>query len=85
MTATERFVVDVPAKLAAAIREQVRSRRFDTLSDAVTAGLEVVTDEDPALEAWIAGPLTAAYDAVAAGKAESYTSDEVKARLGIRE
>lgn len=85
MTATERFVVDVPAKLAAAIRDQVRSGRFDTLSDSVTAGLEVVTDEDPAWEAWIAGPLTAAYDAVVAGKAEFYTSDEVKARLGIRE
>lgn len=84
MTATERFVVDVPTKLAAAVRDQVRSGRFDTLSDAVAAGLKAVTDEDPELEAWIAGPLAAAYDAVEAGTAKFYSSDDVKASLGVR-
>ncbi|KQN25582.1 hypothetical protein ASE86_05035 [Sphingomonas sp. Leaf33] len=84
MTTTERFVVDVPSSLASVVRDQVSSGRFDSLSDAVTAGLEAVTDEDPELEAWIAGPLAAAYDAVEARRTTFYSSDEVKARLGIR-
>ncbi len=84
MPATEGFVVDVRSKLASVVRYQVSSGRFDSLSDAVTAGLEAVTDAAPELEAWIAGPLAAAYDAVGAGKATFYSPDEVTARLGIR-
>ncbi len=81
MPATERFVVDVPSKLAAVVRDQVSSGRFDSLSDAVTAGLEAVTDEDTELDRWLRDTVAPICNSIEAGTATLLTLEEARARL----
>ncbi len=84
MPATERLVVDVPTTLASALREQVSAGRYNSLSDAVTAGLEAISEDDRGLEAWLRDVVVPICDSVDAGTATLLSSNAVKVRPGIR-
>lgn len=81
MPATERLVVDVPTTLASALREQVSAGRYDSLSDAVTAGLEAMAEDDRGVEAWLRDVVVPICDSVDAGTATLLSLEEARARL----
>jgi putative addiction module CopG family antidote len=86
MEATRRLETDVPEDLAGWVEAQVEAGRFANKSEAVTAGLALLQDEeeaanDPQWEAWLRTEVAAAYDEWKANPLGGLTADEVRAFL----
>ncbi|MES2338805.1 MAG: type II toxin-antitoxin system ParD family antitoxin [Pseudomonadota bacterium] len=80
----EKLSVEVPADLAASVRARVQSGQYASESEAVTAALSAAEDDAQGIETWLRGPVAEAYDAVERCESVLMTSDEVRARLGLR-
>lgn len=86
MGAMERITVELPQDLVERLRARVAAGDFPSESVAILEALLWVEDEgdpDPAIDAWLRGPVAAAYDAVSDGTAVVHSSDEARQRLGI--
>lgn len=82
MRATRQMSVTLPNAMADAVRARVVSGRYASESEVIREGLRALADQERAVEAWLRGPVGAAYDEVENGTAELMTLEEVRASLG---
>ena len=76
-----RISIDVPDDVADAVRAHVASGRFDSESDVVRAGLELLDERNGSVDAWLRTEVAHAYDEWKADSSGGLTIDEVRARL----
>lgn len=82
MRATRQMSVTLPHAMADAVRARVASGAYASESEVVREGLRALAEQERAVEAWLHGPVAAAFDAVDAGTADLMTAEEVRASLG---
>jgi antitoxin ParD1/3/4 len=67
--------------MADALRERVQSGEYASESEVVREGLRALWARDQAVEAWLRGEVTEAYDALAADPSRGVSADELRSRL----
>ena len=81
MRTSRQMSVTLPHAMADAVRARVAAGRYASESEVIREGLRALAEQERAVEAWLHGPVAAAYDAVMDGSAELLTPEEVRAGL----
>lgn len=76
-----RISINISDDLAEAVRAHVASGRFESDSEVVRAGLELLDEQDQSLEDWLRMEVADAYDDWKANPSGGLTVDEVRSRL----
>lgn len=81
MDEPSRISINLPDDLAEAVRAHVASGRFNSDSDVVRAGLELLEEQDAPFEEWLRTEVADAYDEWKANPSGGLPIDEVRAHL----
>jgi Arc/MetJ-type ribon-helix-helix transcriptional regulator len=81
MSETREVTVILPSEMARRMREKVAAGDYETESDVVLEGLEMLLGNDSALETWLRTEGVAAYDAHIADPSRALSIDEVRGNL----
>jgi Arc/MetJ-type ribon-helix-helix transcriptional regulator len=81
MSETSEVTVTLPSDIARRMREKVAAGDYETESDIVREGLEMLLADNPALETWLRTEGAAAYDAHVADPSRALSIDEVRRNL----
>jgi len=81
MSETREVTVTLPSDMARRMREKVAAGDYETESDVVREGLEMLLADNPALETWLRTEGAAAYDAHVADPSRALSIDEVRENL----
>lgn len=81
MHTSRQISVTLPADLADALEEKVRSGQFASKSEAIREGLRALEAQDSTLENWLSQTVGPAYDAIKANPARGIGISSIRARL----
>lgn len=81
MRSTQQFSITLPIQMAEAVKAKVAAGEYATESEVIRDGLRALMARDRALESWLVGQVTPAYDALKADPSRAVSIDEVRARL----
>lgn len=81
MQPSRHISITLPADLADALEDKVRSGQFASKSEAIREGLRALEAKDSALEGWLTQTVGPAYDAIKANPARGISINKVRARL----
>lgn len=84
MRTTRQMSITIPNDMADAVRKRVASGEYASESEVIRDGLRALFARDRAVEAWLEGEVTDAYDALVEDRGESVSIDKVRARLSAR-
>lgn len=81
MQTSRQISVTLPADLADALEQKVRSGQFASKSEAIREGLRALEAQDSSLENWLIQTVGPSYDAIKANPARGIGLSNVRARL----
>ena len=81
MRTTQRMSITLPDEFADLVRNKVASGEYASDGEVVRDGLLA---RDRAVETWLREKVVPEYDRVLAGESEGASSDDLRARLGLR-
>ncbi len=84
MRTTQQMSITLPNELADLVRNKVASGEYASDSEVVRDGLRALLARDRAVETWLREQVVPEYDRMLAGKSEGISSDELRARLGLK-
>ena len=84
MRTTQQMSITLPNELADLVRNKVASGEYASDSEVVRDGLRAMLARDRAVETWLREQVVPEYDRVLAGESEGASSDELRARLGLK-
>jgi len=84
MRTTQQMSITLPNELADLVRTKVASGEYASDSEVVRDGLRALLARDRAVETWLREQVVPEYDRVLAGESEGASSDELRARLGLK-
>jgi len=84
MRTTRQLSITLPNEMADALRERVQSGEYASESEVIREGLRALRARDQAVEAWLRGEVSEAYDALVADPSRGVSADELRARLAVR-
>lgn len=81
MRSTQQFSITLPLQMANVVKAKVAAGEYATESEVIRDGLRALLARDRALESWLVGQVTPAYDALKADPSRALSADQVRARL----
>lgn len=84
MRSTQQFSITLPNDMADAVRAKVAGGEYATESEVIREGLRSLIARDHAIEQWLHGEVSAAYDEIKANPSTILTAEQVRASLAAR-
>jgi antitoxin ParD1/3/4 len=84
MSRSERRTITLPSDQAGDIAGLVKSGSYASVSEVVRAGIQVLQDQDTAVDRWLRDDVVPVFDAMQADLARGVPVDSVRARLQAR-
>lgn len=83
MRTTKQMSVTLPHEMADMVRAKVTSGEYASESEVIREGLRALAARDRAVEVWLRGTVTDAYDRLVADPARALSVEQVRTRVGL--
>jgi antitoxin ParD1/3/4 len=84
MRTTQQLSITLPNDMADTVKTKVKTGEYATESEVIRDGLRALLARDRAVESWLHGQVSTAYDALKLNPAIAVTARQVRARLAAK-
>lgn len=84
MRTTRQLSITLPNEMADALRARVESGEYASESEVIREGLRALWARDQAVEAWLRGEVSEAYDALVADRSRLVSGADLRRRLAAK-